>query len=385
MFSVKWLSAPLLCGVGLHAFAADQQPAAVNSGAGGTAGFQGVVLSGQASRASQEGITINISNTCFGTNLRSVSNPISPKSTIQLFLTINDKGSLKQFQVNYPAMVVSMAGSDQIVQISGDNVSGGATASYAGNNVRITIPINFTTKVDEEGNISDDFDVKLHDVRFVQAFNPGTESGQQYMGTPGPLSSNVYTSNSSDGKQYSISAFFPGENGFCGGYFSPLMVFFDDKRPQFTAEVDFPLNPSGKTMWPEKGAPGAFIAVDRNGDKKITTADELFGNQGDKHKNGFEALREFDSNKDDVINKKDKDFAKLLLWYDRNGDGVVQDGELVPLKKKIKSVSLKYDASTTNSISDRAEVRERSTFVFVEKGKEKQGSVIDIWFAPKVK
>ncbi|WP_295900844.1 EF-hand domain-containing protein [uncultured Bdellovibrio sp.] len=385
MFSMKWLSAPLLCSVALHAFAADQQPAAVNSGAGGTAGFQGVVLSGQASRASQEGITINVSNTCFGTNLRSVSNPISPKSTVQLFLTINDKGALKQYQINYPAKVVSMAGSDQIVQISGPDVTGGAIASYAGNSVRITIPINFTTKVDEEGNISSDFDVKLHDVRFKQYFAPGTESGQQFMGYTGDLSSNVYTSNSNDGKQYSISAFFPGENGFCGGYFSPLMVFFDDKRPQFTSEVDFPLNPSGKTMWPEKGAPGAFIAVDRNGDKKITTADELFGNQGDKFKNGFEALREFDSNKDDVIDSKDKDFAKLLLWYDKNGDGIVQDGELVSLKSKIKSVSLKYDASSTTPISDRAEVRERSTFTFVQKGKEKKGSVIDMWFAPRVK
>ncbi|WP_374074300.1 EF-hand domain-containing protein [Bdellovibrio bacteriovorus] len=384
MFNRKWLIASLLCGVAFHAFAADQQPAAVNSGAGATAGFQGVVLSGQASRASQEGITINVSNTCFGTNLRSVSNPISPTSTVQMYITINDKGSLKQFQVNYPARVVSMAGSDEIKQISPSDVTGGASASYAGNNVRVTIPINFTTKVDEEGNISDDFDVKLHEVRFEQKFEKGA-TGQQYMGTDGLLSSNVYTSNSNDGKQYSISAFFPGENGFCGGYFSPLMVFFDDKRPQFSAEVDFPLNPSGKTMWPEKGAPGAFIAFDRNGDKKITTADELFGNQGDKFKNGFEALREFDSNKDDVIDSKDKDFAKLLLWDDRNGDGISQDGELVPLKSKIKSVSLKYDASGTTPVGDRAEVRERSTFVFVQKGKEKKGAVIDMWFAPRVK
>lgn len=385
MFLMRWLCAPLILGAFINAQASEQQPAAVNSGAGGAAGFQGVVLSGQATRASQEGITINVSNSCFGTNLRSVSNPISPRSSVIMYVTLNDKGALRQYSVKYPAKVVSMAGNDKVILIPNEDTSGsGLVASYAGNNVRISVPITFTTKVDEEGNISDDFDVKLQSVRFVQQFDPDVASGGQYMGHNGDLSGSIYRSNSKDGKQYSIAAYFPGENGFCGGYFSPLMVFFDDKRPQFSAEVDFPLNPSGNTMWPEKGAPGAFIAVDRNGDQKITV-EELFGNQGDAVKNGFEALREFDSNKDDVIDAKDKDFAKLLLWFDRNGDAVVQKGELVPLKSRIKSVSLKYDATTTSAIGDRAEVRERSTFIFIEKGKERQGAVIDMWFAPRVK
>ncbi|WII72311.1 EF-hand domain-containing protein [Bdellovibrio sp. 22V] len=380
----KWLCLPLTVVMGLQAQA--EQPAAVNSGAGGTAGFQGVVLSGQASRASTEGITINIANSCFGTNLRHVQNPIAKDSIITFYITLNDKGTNRLYHVKYPAAVVSLSGNASEVRIpDGDTSGNGVVASYAGNNVRITVPINFTTKVDEEGNISDDFDVKLGAVRFHQSFAPGKETGREYMGFTGDLSGNVYTSHSKDGKQYSISAFFPGENGFCGGYFSPLMVFFDDKRPQFNASVDFPLIPGMKTRWPEKGAPGAFIAVDRDGDKKITKAEELFGNLGDKYKNGFEALREFDSNKDDVIDAKDKEFAKLLLWFDRNGDGISDAGELVPLKKRVKSISLKYDSSQTSSMGDRAEVRERSTFVFKEKGKEKQGAVIDLWFAPQPK
>ncbi|WP_374030776.1 hypothetical protein [Bdellovibrio bacteriovorus] len=125
--------------------------------------------------------------------------------------------------------------------------------------------------------------------------------------------------------------------------------------------------------------------MDRNGDGQITTEDELFGNQGDKFKNGFEALREFDSNKDGVIDKGDKDFAKLSLWFDKNGDGKVQKGELVPLKSRVESVSLKYDDSAVSGIADRAEIREKSTFVFVEKGKKKEGRVIDLWFSPKAK
>lgn len=357
----------------------EQQPAAVNSGAGGSAGFQGVVLSGQATRASSDGVTINVANTCFGTNLRHVSNPISPASQVKIKITMNVKGAMKTYEVLYPANIVMKAGETNVAVIKHDTVK----ASYAGNNVRIVLPINFNTMVDEQGNISDDFEAKLEAITFEQVFD--ARQKQEYMGYNGPLSATVYTSGSKDGRQYSVSAFFPGENGYCGGYFSPLMVFFDDRLPQFSAAVDFPLNPTGKTMWPEAGAPGAFIAVDRNGDGLITTEDELFGNQGDKYKNGFEALREFDSNKDDVIDKKDKDFAKLLLWFDKNGDGKVQKGELVPLKSRIESVSLKYDASAVSSVADRAEIREKSTFVFKEKGKKKEGRVIDLWFSPKMK
>nr|BFD60284.1 hypothetical protein CKG001_23910 [Bdellovibrio sp. CKG001]BFD63699.1 hypothetical protein BdHM001_23800 [Bdellovibrio sp. HM001] len=380
MFMRKGLcAAAVLVASGAAYAQTEQQPAAVNSGAGGSAGFQGVVLSGQATRASSDGVTINVANTCFGTNLRHVSNPISPASQVKIKITMNVKGAMKTYEVLYPANIVMKAGETNVAVIKHDTVK----ASYAGNNVRIVLPINFNTMVDEQGNISDDFEAKLEAITFEQVFD--ARQKQEYMGYNGPLSATVYTSGSKDGRQYSVSAFFPGENGYCGGYFSPLMVFFDDRLPQFSAAVDFPLNPTGKTMWPEAGAPGAFIAVDRNGDGLITTEDELFGNQGDKYKNGFEALREFDSNKDDVIDKKDKDFAKLLLWFDKNGDGKVQKGELVPLKSRIESVSLKYDASAVSSVADRAEIREKSTFVFKEKGKKKEGRVIDLWFSPKMK
>lgn len=380
MFMRKGLcaAAVLMASVAVSA-QTEQQPAAVNSGAGGSAGFQGVVLSGQATRASSDGVTINVANTCFGTNLRHVSNPISPASQVKIKITMNVKGAMKTYEVLYPANIVMKAGETNVAVIKHDTVK----ASYAGNNVRIVLPINFNTTVDEEGNISDDFEAKLEAITFEQVFEARQQ--QEFMGFNGPLSATVYTSGSKDGRQYSVSAFFPGENGYCGGYFSPLMVFFDDRLPLFSAAVDFPLNPTGKTMWPEAGAPGAFIAVDRNGDGLITTEDELFGNQGDKYKNGFEALREFDSNQDDVIDKKDRDFAKLLLWFDKNGDGKVQKGELVPLKSRIESISLKYDASAVSSVADRAEIREKSTFVFKEKGKKKEGRVIDMWFSPKMK
>lgn len=371
---------PLLL-IGGSAFAQNQQPAAVNSGAGSSAGFQAVVLSGQASRTGQEGITINISNTCFGTNLRSVSNPLAPTSTVKLHFVLNDKGTMKSYSVKYPANVVLNNSAGDVRAISSSDIEGSMTASYAGNSVRLNIPISFTTIVDENGEISDDFDVKLQSYSFDQILNSNA-GAREYMGTNGPLSANVYTSTSKDGRQYSVSAFFPGENGFCGGYYSPLMVFFDEKRPSFNADVAFPLNPSGRTKWPEKGSSGAFIVMDHDGDGKITKESELFGNEGDRFANGFEALRQYDSNKDGVIDANDKDFDRLLLWFDKNGDGVSQKSELVPLKSRIKSISLKYDGSSIRAVGDRAEFREKGTFIFVEKGKEKKGEVIDVWFAP---
>jgi uncharacterized Zn ribbon protein len=185
-----------------------------------------------------------------------------------------------------------------------------------------------------------------------------------------------------------ISVAFPGQNGFCGGHFSPLMVFFDENRPKFTNKADYPLNPSGKTMWPEKNAPGYFLAWDKKGNKKIKDKDQLFGGSEDaqdvKDSNGFEALRALDSNKDNVIDEKDKEFKNLVLWQDKNGDGISDASEVVLLKKfKIKSISLNYTKGNVRPIGLYAEEREKSTFTYINsKGKKVNAEIVDIWLAP---
>lgn len=380
----KWLIVPGLAMAVANASAqVVQQPSSVNSGVGANAGFQGVVLSGQVTRATQNAVVVNVTNSCFGTNLRSVSNPLSPLSSVRMSVTLNDKGTLKTYSVLYPAKLVMRTGSTDIVKVPASQVSpAGLDAQYTGNNLRVTIPIPFEVTVTETGDMSDNWDLKLASVRFEQIFEPGVGAQGHYMGRTGVLSASVSKSASKDGRQFNISAHFPGENGFCGGYFSPLMVFFDENRPQFTAKVRFPLNPTGETLWPEAGSPGAFVVLDRDGDGKIQSAEELFGAIEGKYQNGFEALRAHDSNSDGVIDSKDKDFKKLKLWYDRNANGKTDRKELVSLSSKIKSISLQYDASTTNGIQDRAEVRERSTFEFLEKGQIKKGAVVDMWFAP---
>lgn len=69
-----------------------------------------------------------------------------------------------------------------------------------------------------------------------------------------------------------------------------------------------------------------ILAFDANGNKSIDDLRELFGTA---LVSGFEDLRErLDSNSDGVISSLDKDFEKLLVWQDLNGDGVSQSGEL---------------------------------------------------------
>jgi len=405
----KWTLAPLLLG-GFFAHGAnstgatEQQPASVNSGVGSSAGFQGVVLSGAVSRGAEDGVTVSIVNSCFGTNLRYVDNPVSPQGIVKFGFKLLDKGNLREFSVKYSGSLVTEDGKETAVAIPADAITAPAgvnvTGAVYGNVVRLKVPVGITVSVDADGNISQSqIDTSIQDLSFTQIFNaetvgnrgpyagpyykPGmksSHSGLDYRGYNGALSASVEKSTSKDLRQITINARFPGEFGFCGGFFSPLMVFFDKDLPKFTAKVKFPLNPKGLTNWPEKGSKGALVAMDRNGDGKITSANELFGDGQDKVKNGFEALRELDSNKDGVIDEKDKDFGKLVLWFDKNADGVSQKEELVPLKSRIKSISLKYESNTT-AIKDRAELRERGTFVFVENGKEKTGDIIDVWFA----
>ncbi len=85
----------------------------------------------------------------------------------------------------------------------------------------------------------------------------------------------------------------------------------------------------------------AFLAIDRDGDGKITSGKELFGDQNGAV-NGYEELRKLDSNNDGVINRLDKDFGKLVLFKD-NGNGISEAGELIGLSEAgIQEISLGY-------------------------------------------
>ena len=101
-----------------------------------------------------------------------------------------------------------------------------------------------------------------------------------------------------------------------------------------------------KTGWVD--AKSGILVLDKNGDGKIETGNELFGDRtiladGKTASSGFEALATLDSNHDGVIDAKDKLFSQLRIWVDKNGDGVSDKGELITLAQAgIKSLSLKH-------------------------------------------
>jgi len=79
-----------------------------------------------------------------------------------------------------------------------------------------------------------------------------------------------------------------------------------------------------------------LLVADRNQDGVINDGSELFGsstllNDGTKALDGYQALAQFDSNSDGVVNQQDSDFNKLSVWTDVNSDGVTETGELKSL------------------------------------------------------
>ena len=102
------------------------------------------------------------------------------------------------------------------------------------------------------------------------------------------------------------------------------------------APVEFDIDDDGapnRITWTENGSAVAFLAFDRNASGSIESGAELFGNwtrlaSGARAANGFEALRELDSNADGMLSDADAAWSHLLLWRDTNHDGVSQAAEL---------------------------------------------------------
>ena len=76
-----------------------------------------------------------------------------------------------------------------------------------------------------------------------------------------------------------------------------------------------------------------LLALDRNHDGRINDGSELFGSStqlasGSRATDGYEALRELDSNGDGIISSADAAFADLRVWVDANTNALSETGEL---------------------------------------------------------
>ena len=101
----------------------------------------------------------------------------------------------------------------------------------------------------------------------------------------------------------------------------------------------------------------ALLTIDKNGDGKINDGSEIFGDvtrlkNGELARNGFEALREYDSNHDGLITAEDADFSRLMVWRDANGNGISEAGELVSLSEVgVVAIHLNYQRRDTETPS----------------------------------
>jgi hypothetical protein len=132
---------------------------------------------------------------------------------------------------------------------------------------------------------------------------------------------------------------------------SPIIVDVDRNGYELTSLEDgvfFDLDADGApelVSWTRATSDEAFLAMDRNGNGRIDDGSELFGNNTPVYptgaritaSNGFEALKFLEtsafgrSERNEVIDERDAAFARLLLWTDRNHNGLSEPDELQPV------------------------------------------------------
>lgn len=113
-----------------------------------------------------------------------------------------------------------------------------------------------------------------------------------------------------------------------------------------------------RTAWVGEG--DGLLVHDIGNDGKITEAKEVaFANWTEAEDTDLEALQSevFDTNQDGVLDAKDDGFENLKIWRDIDGDGELDEGELMSLEDAgITSFDLERDDSTAKTFADGTEI-----------------------------
>ena len=124
------------------------------------------------------------------------------------------------------------------------------------------------------------------------------------------------------------------------------------------------------------GKDDGFLVYDRNGDGVVNDGSELFGDNtllknGERATNGYQALADLDDNGDGKVDAADSAFAKLRVWRDLNQDGISQQGELLTLNEaKVKALNL-ANKNTDRDLGNGNSLAEEGTYTDSD-GNEKQ-------------
>ena len=146
----------------------------------------------------------------------------------------------------------------------------------------------------------------------------------------------------------------------------PVVIDLDGDGVEFTssaAGVRFDYDGDGtaeSTAW--VGRDDALLAIDKNGDGKVSDGSELvFGGNGLSDLQGLAAT--YDSNSDGKLDAADADFAKFGVWQDANGNGVSDPGEYRSLVDAgIVSIALVSDGQGYIAANGEVVVRGEATY-----------------------
>lgn len=130
------------------------------------------------------------------------------------------------------------------------------------------------------------------------------------------------------------------------------------------------------------GKDDGLLVRDINGNGQVDDGTELFGNNsvlssGEKAANGFEALKDLDSNNDGVFNSQDTAWNEVKVWKDANQNGIVDNGELLTLEQvDVSGINLDYSNLISYDGNNNAH-RQQGTFIRTDGS---TGAVHDVWF-----
>ena len=130
------------------------------------------------------------------------------------------------------------------------------------------------------------------------------------------------------------------------------------------------------------GKDDGLLVRDINGNGQIDNGTELFGNNsvlsnGKKAKNGFEALKDLDSNQDYVFDQNDAAWNEVKVWKDSNSNGIVDEGELLTMEQVgITGFDLNYQSQSRDDANGNAHLQTST----ITKADGTTADITDVWF-----
>jgi hypothetical protein len=143
---------------------------------------------------------------------------------------------------------------------------------------------------------------------------------------------------------------------------TPLIVSTTERvklRPMSDATFEFEPGIPVRSAWPD--ASTAWLVRG----EQVASGRALFGSftalsDGSHAKHGFQALGDLDADGDGFVSASDAQFSALRLWFDRDGDRRVSEGELEALGAEVR-LPLRFEGlrrcdSASNCVVERAKL-----------------------------